>query len=403
MYTYKNEERKLFSYLGDNLSDCLKNYNCIVAGGSINSIFNRKDINDIDIYFRTKEDLSGFIQEYCNDFSGFILTKTNKALLLKDANKDILVQLIYFRYFDNAEEIFNTFDFTVCMGAYDFKTDKFILHKDFLHHNTCRLLKFNENTAYPIMSALRVQKYKDKGYDISKADFIKIILACMNLDITTYEELKEQIGGMYGINIDKLFEDKFKPEDDFNLIEAINAIIDADDEYIEYKEMECIEDINVQELAYELSGCKIKYFKHKNKCIAFYGNELEVGIDESKDIYEEITIEEAFKNKTFCKWVKLTDDKRYVSHYNNDFEYKFNKITTPKEKDDSIWFTNSNKLYCCLLENCYDASYSSNSNSVLIELKVDVNDIIEFEYNGMITINKCIPTREIAKEEYEHF
>ena len=245
MNTYKNEKRKFYDYLGKNLINCLQTYNCIVAGGSINSIFNRKDINDIDIYFRTKEDLSGFIQDYCSDFSGFILSKTKKALLIKDSNKNILVQLIYFKYFDKVEEIFDTFDFTVCMCAYDFKTEEFILHNEFLHHNTCRLLKFNENTAYPIMSALRVQKYKDKGYDIPKADFIKIILACMNLDITTYEELEEQIGGMYGINIDKLFDDKFKGKDKIDLLEAINAIIDAEDEYIEDQKITYMNEVDV--------------------------------------------------------------------------------------------------------------------------------------------------------------
>jgi hypothetical protein len=38
-----------------------------------------------------------------------------------------------------------------------------VLHEDFLKHNSQRILKFNPTTDFPIISALRVQKYEDKG------------------------------------------------------------------------------------------------------------------------------------------------------------------------------------------------------------------------------------------------
>lgn len=130
-----------------------------------------------------------------------------------------------------------------------------------------------------------------------------------------------------------------------------------------------------------------------------YPDGLVCSSDISDDIYEEITIKDALENRIFCKWVNLTEDKKYMSHYDRTFEYKFNEIIEPK-KDTSPW-SGGNKIYCCLLEDSCGASYSNYSNSVLVELKVMLDDIIEFEDSGMITVGKCVPVREISKEEYE--
>lgn len=113
-----------------------------------------------------------------------------------------MLQLICFDTFDTPKKIFDTFDFTVCMGCYDFKKEKFVLHSDFLKHNSQRILMFNDKTRFPIVSALRVDKYKQKDYTISKTEYLRIILTCMDLHIDNYEDLKEQLGGMYGVNGD---------------------------------------------------------------------------------------------------------------------------------------------------------------------------------------------------------
>ncbi|WP_223837439.1 hypothetical protein [Bacillus swezeyi] len=132
------------------------------------------------------------------------------------------------------------------MGAFDFKTEEFILHHDFLKHNSQRILKFNSNTAFPIVSLLRVQKYADRGYTISKPEFIRVVLTCMNLEIETYDELKEQLGGMYGVNYDKLFEEE--KDEDFELTSAIDKIanITLDEGY--FKEPVSLEFDNLDEI-----------------------------------------------------------------------------------------------------------------------------------------------------------
>lgn len=155
---YKFEQKKLKEYLKEDLYKYLKKYNCIIAGGFITSLFTKKDVNDVDIYFRSREELSKFLRNEMRN--QWVISATDKAILLK--KNGIEIQLIYFKYYKNAKEIFKTFDFTVCMGAYDFKKEEFVLHEDFLKHNSQRMLVFNTKTSFPIISALRIDKYKNK-------------------------------------------------------------------------------------------------------------------------------------------------------------------------------------------------------------------------------------------------
>ena len=98
----------------------------------------------------------------------YVISKTNKAIMYSERvhNIDILVQCIYFKYFENPEKIFETFDFTICMAAFDFDTEEFVFHDDFFRNNMSKTLRFNPNTAYPIVSALRIEKYKNKCFKI---------------------------------------------------------------------------------------------------------------------------------------------------------------------------------------------------------------------------------------------
>src|SRR5690606_3144507 len=98
-------------------------------------------------------------------FSVYVNGLTQRSIMIGD--KENIHQLMWFKYFNTAQDIFNSFDFTVCMGAFDFETEEFIFHPDFFKHNSQRYLKFNTGTDFPVMSLLRVDKYRQKGYDIS--------------------------------------------------------------------------------------------------------------------------------------------------------------------------------------------------------------------------------------------
>lgn len=230
---YEYEKKKLLSNVNEELLENLKKGGCFIAGGSVTSVFTNKEIADIDIYVPNKkaavaicgwafgcEDVS-----YCasESFAGIVVSTTERSITLKDKYTDILYQVIMFDNFSSPEEIFNKFDFTVCMGAYDCAKEEFVLHEDFLKHCSQRQLHFNENTSYPFVSALRVDKYKKKGYDISRSTFIKILLTCAAKPINSWDELISQIAGLYG----DVSGEAFDTDKEFSLEEAISQIEEA--------------------------------------------------------------------------------------------------------------------------------------------------------------------------------
>lgn len=158
-----------------------------------------------------------------------------------------------FDEFASADRIFGAFDFTVCMGAYDLDANKFELHAKFLEHCAQRFLSFNPGTRFPYASAWRVRKYEEKGFSIGKMEFHKILMACAEKPIRSWEDLKEQVGGVYGEAFDVPENEPFtigaahkamatirpaSPTHPFGSAEeAIIASVPAEREYFETKDV----------------------------------------------------------------------------------------------------------------------------------------------------------------------
>lgn len=186
------------------------------AGGAVTSVFTGKPINDVDVYFKSREAFEYAVaQAYEN--SWWCVATTKRAVTFVDG--DNIIQFMHFDFFPTAQAIFDAFDFTVVMGAFDFDSDEFTFHDDFLKHNSQRFLRFHPGTRYPLASAVRVLKYQDRGYTIGKGDILKIALASRKVKIDTWEELKDQIGGAYGEKVVLEGEDK-----EFSLDAAIAAL-----------------------------------------------------------------------------------------------------------------------------------------------------------------------------------
>ncbi len=130
------------------------------------------------------------------------------------------VQIMSFDEFPTAQHIFEAFDFTCCMGAFDLDAKEFILHGQFLTHCAQRFLSFNPTTRFPYASAWRVRKYEEKGFTIGKMEFQKILMACADKPIKSWDDLKEQIGGVYGEAFDI-------PADQPFTMEAARAAMDT--------------------------------------------------------------------------------------------------------------------------------------------------------------------------------
>lgn len=366
----------------------LKSYHVIIAGGCITSLFTNKEVNDVDVYFKSKKDLSDFL--YGEMQSNWVISHTDKALLFKYDNKKI--QAIYFNFYQTAEEIFDAFDFTVCMGAYDFDKEEFVLHDDFLKHNASKILRFNSNTAFPIVSALRVSKYVNKGYYISKSEYLRIMLTIANKNISTYEELKSQIGGMYGENYDNLLEPKDSEE--FNIANIIEKmkLLNLDKDYFVLPQNKDIGDWD--EFVYSVLQEKIQYFEHKGKKYRVIHGEIEP-IHKVDDKYELTDIYSLIKLPLVrYKYVKRYANDELRSFYDNNYIWSIGE-NRPK---------GSRGLYAVKASEIDRCSYCTEKDRVLLELLIvsidDVRNMCDM-LDNTCDFDRVIATRVVPDDEVE--
>lgn len=187
-----------------NSFDKLELTDCFIAGGAVLSAATKNNINDYDVYPKSKQ---GFINVVTTlmESNCFIVNITNRAFTFKsnslydNSGNRAIIQVMIFDWFPTAQHIFEKFDFTVCMGAYDCDTHEFVFHNDFYPDIASKTLRFNHNTAYPLASLIRISKYQSKGYYISKFEQAKVAMAIAKIGMpTSWEELENQIGGVYG-------------------------------------------------------------------------------------------------------------------------------------------------------------------------------------------------------------
>ncbi|UZV41119.1 hypothetical protein vBVpaMR16F_53 [Vibrio phage vB_VpaM_R16F] len=205
-----------------------ENKKCYVAGGALTSIATGKhdQIEDYDCFFSDVDSCVTAIR-YMKDNNPHVGFVSDKAItyVMKDGTK---IQFIYDEFYLAAEDIFKSFDFTVCMAAYDNIKDDIITHENFWMHNAQKYLKFNSGTRFAIISMLRVNKYQSKGYKTSRNEVIKIGLAIANLNLTTWEEAKKQLGNTYGFTLADFKDCENTPFSIEALIERIESVSDGD-------------------------------------------------------------------------------------------------------------------------------------------------------------------------------
>lgn len=397
-FDFTFEKNKLKAYIGDDIYNSLKKSKAIIAGGMISSLFTNKEINDVDVYFRDYSSLYLFADQTLTD--NHVVSHTHKAtqFIKKYLDNQILVQIIHYRTYKKVEDIFDTYDFTVCMGAYDFEIEEFILHPEFLKHNSQRILRFNSNTSYPLISAIRTQKYENKGYTISKAEYFRVLMTCMTLDIKSYDELKEQLGGMYGESYDRLFDDV--KDEEFNLHLAIDRIANFSKSESYFKEYRPI-DYNIDDILDELDkGERFVVTLKDGKKYRVINGEM-VGEYYSEKESVEVDVNELYKNKKFYKFVQKTSDK-LCSFYNPSFEYVIGEeVKAEKEYTKDSYYAHG-KLFFNPKDKLKKSTYFGNSDAVLIEVEIAGEDVIN-EGSYEITATKCKVVREVPEVEWKEW
>lgn len=177
--------------------DLLSKRSAYLAGGAIRSVYTSARINDYDIYF-TDEDGYYSTNEHIKSIDVFqFLGRTDNAITYKNTANEKLYQLIIGDSFiGSPEDIMSKFDFTICQGAYNFKTQEVILSDKFLEHNSQKRLVYTMASSYPLSSLVRMKKYIKYGYEISGTEIVKIALAINDLNMKTYHDLKKQLEGV---------------------------------------------------------------------------------------------------------------------------------------------------------------------------------------------------------------
>lgn len=371
---YVKEKSKLKKLLRKTFQ-LLEKYNCYIAGGAITSLFTGKEINDIDVYFKSKDDLFDFLTTELE--SEYIIYVTKKAITYKLTNSET-VQFVFMNYYGNAKEIFDDFDFTINMGAFDIQKDQFILHKDFLKDNVNRKLVFNSNTAFPLVSGTRVRKYIMKGYEIDSLELTKILLTINNLKIKNYDDLEKHLGGMYGENI--LEFTKEEKENEFNMLNILNKLEHYYDEEHEFKrENKEMDDLlNVEDSIVRFQ----KLLNLQIPCFEYNGNYY---ISIKKDDYIQIDKEmvekypELYMRNTKMiayKFVHKVGDK-YFSYYDEKYEYKIGQEQLP----------NNRFLYVCRYKDLKNTTYKDEKDKALLKCEIDLKDIENLN-NAQLEVKK---------------
>lgn len=212
------------TYLKDNFYD-----NIIVTGGCIPSMYLNTDVHDYDVYIKNYDYMIKLMQYYINESimnnsldneSIMIIYNTSESetrpkIYTSDKVKKEMpfskyndnpvmfssnaislandVQIIY-RFYGNPEEIHKNYDFVHCTSYWTY-SEGLVTTKEALEAILTKSLRY-QGSRYPVASLFRIRKFLDRGYTITAAEMLKMILQCQSLDLSNSVVLKDQVEGV---------------------------------------------------------------------------------------------------------------------------------------------------------------------------------------------------------------
>ncbi len=255
--------------------------NTIITGGSIVSMLLNEDVNDYDVYFKTKEACKKVAEYYCKKFnethesvakvqevengrirvfissSGIaeeqpqpeetesymeespfdeqdeqqakpryrpVFLSTN-ALTLADK-----IQIVI-RFYGEPSEIHENYDYVHCTCSYVYSSDTLELPARALEAIINKEL-FYVGSKYPLCSIIRSRKFIQRGWRINAGQYVKMALQLNELDLSDMETFEEQLVGVdsfYFLKAIDMIKEKQKENPNFKvdnnyLFEVINRI-----------------------------------------------------------------------------------------------------------------------------------------------------------------------------------
>lgn len=232
---YPRQYNRLMRLFPEDLELFLSKLSVAICGGAIRSVFTNEEISDYDLY-PLDNGTGNKVVSWMKDQDDFIkVSDTANATTFKVKKSDVLIQVIKNKYIRERPEIsdiaivasmLNKFDFTVCMAGYLIKDQQFVLYNRFLEDLAERRLVFNANTDYPVCSLHRTIKYQNKGFKLDPVESVKIALAIAKLEISSYEDLKDQLMGIDTLIFEELTDDLIM-ENGKDYAVDYNTVIDA--------------------------------------------------------------------------------------------------------------------------------------------------------------------------------
>lgn len=136
-----------------------------LAGGALRRMLSAKpQDSDFDFFFRDADQLLAFIE----GLEGSGLTKVRETAHhvhyrghLAAARRDVDIQCIRFRYYADAAEVIDSFDYTICQFAYDGET---LTCGDFSLWDLGRKRLAINRITYPVSTMRRLLKYTKQGF-----------------------------------------------------------------------------------------------------------------------------------------------------------------------------------------------------------------------------------------------
>jgi hypothetical protein len=275
------------------------------------------------------------------------------------------------------------------MCAYSSLTKEIVQHEDFMMHNAQRHLSFNPNTKFPIISALRVDKYQQRGYKIPRNEFVNIMLAVNNLEITSWKEFKNQCGNLYGLNYinDKTIKDK-----PFSLESALDVIANTTFDgktLIEYTIDPRVVDVAVsgEELEYvEINGRQIAILEHD------YVEILDDLLSSGNLPCKQVKLED-YVGEYVYKWVR----EDLCSHAQPSFKYKLNEVCAAVKRYG--WESHVPVLWMLSEDKLLNGGFY-HGKGVVLKCKYDPNDINDLKGDDIL-ITKVTPVEVLTEEEFK--
>ncbi|MDF2907161.1 MAG: hypothetical protein K0R34_2482 [Herbinix sp.] len=247
--------------------------NTIISGGALVSLLTGAEVNDYDIYFKTKEAVLSVATYYVNQFNAvhkseavikdengrikvFIQSKgiageepeeTEEVILEADGKEEKphyrpvyltsnaitlsdKIQIVI-RFWGDVDDIHKNYDFAHCTCSWSSWDNELMLPQKALE---CIINKelYYIGSKYPVCSIIRSRKFLQRGYTINAGQYLKMCLQVSELDLHNIEVLKDQLVGVdsaYFNTAIEFMEKRQKDEpnwqpDNSYLFEVINRI-----------------------------------------------------------------------------------------------------------------------------------------------------------------------------------